>query len=148
MPNQDPDMNIFEWLFKSSNSGTTDNMDSPTASPSQFPPIVIILGFLVAHDGTGHPLYLAEFPTNWQQQWGLYLGICLGEITYLILGFFVQPQPDSDDMGWFGGLINNPFRISDNFNRFLLFLKILLLPGYLIARAILKFITLIAQRRQ
>ena len=137
-------MSLFEWLFESPNPRPDESMGPQTSRTKNQPPILIILYLLLAISALGIPFYLANFPTNWQQNWGLYLGIWSGEIIYLILGFFVQPEPDTEDMGWFGGLINNPFRITDNFNRFLLFLKLLLLPGRLVAQAIMNFINLIA----
>lgn len=78
----------------------------------------------------------------------MYLGIGLGEVIYLVLGFFIQPQPNIDNMGWFGGLINNPFRITDNFNRFIFFLKLLLLPGRFMSQSILNFLGLLQKNQQ
>ena len=42
-----------------------------------------------------------------------------------------------DDLGWFGGLLNDPFRYRDNINRQLLFLQIVLLPGRLLAEGMM-----------
>ena len=55
---------------------------------------------------------------------------------YLALGYFVHPEADTDNLGWFGGLMNNPFRFSDDINRFLLFLMILLWPGRFVSESI------------
>lgn len=57
-------------------------------------------------------------------------------IAYCLLGFFLRPEPDTSNMGWLGGLIDNPFRYSDDINRFLLFLKIFLVPGCFFAESI------------
>ena len=57
-------------------------------------------------------------------------------IAYCLLGFFLRPEPDTSNMGWLGGLIDNPFRYSDDINRFLLFLKIFLVPGCFFAESV------------
>ena len=128
-------MNLFERLFKPRNPGSQ-------------PPIVIILFMILALTALGIPFYLAEFPQNWQQNWVQYLGILGGEIIYIVIGFFFRPQPDTSNIGWADGWIDNPFRISDNFNRIIALIKILLLPGRLIARAILNFTVLIATEQK
>ena len=52
---------------------------------------------------------------------------------YIALGFFFRPQADVDDLGWFGGMMDNPFSFTDDYNRGLLGLRVLLLPGLLLA---------------
>ena len=50
---------------------------------------------------------------------------------------------DMNNLGWAGGLFNKPFRISEDVNRFLLFLKIVLLPGRFVAESCVDVIVLI-----
>lgn len=50
----------------------------------------------------------------------MYIGLC---------GLFQTPNVDRSDMGWFGGLMNNPFSYSDNINRQKFWLLLLMLPG-------------------
>ena len=52
-------------------------------------------------------------------------------LFYSCVAYFVHPEPDSSNMGWFGGLVDNPFRYSDDVNRVLFALRILLAPGRL-----------------
>lgn len=139
-------MSIFEWLFESKNPGETGTVDKNDYISGKQSPFLVILYLLLAIAALGIPFYLADFPRDWQQRWGLYLGIWMGEIIYLILGFFVKAQPDTSNAGWFGGLIDNPFRITDDFNRFLVVLKIILLPGRLVSMAIVNFANLFSQR--
>jgi hypothetical protein len=56
--------------------------------------------------------------------------------SYLLVSYLVTPKPDMTNMGWLGGLINNPFRVSDNYNRFLFFLSAVLIPGKLVVFAV------------
>ena len=57
-----------------------------------------------------------------------------GFLLYLLLGYFVRPKPDMRNMGYLGGLIDDPLRYSDDQNRALLLFAFLLTPGYLLAR--------------
>jgi len=56
-------------------------------------------------------------------------------VIYLAVAYFVHPVPDESNLGWFGGLINNPFRVTDDVNRFLQGLMILLWPGRFVAES-------------
>lgn len=66
------------------------------------------------------------------------LAIILGvEMIYVALAFFIVPRPDYDNMGFLGGLINNPWRYSDNYNRSLRDWNVLLGPGRFISSTLL-----------
>ena len=67
-------------------------------------------------------------------------------VIYLVVAWFFTPVPDHTNIGWAGGLINNPFRFSDNANRFLAFLAVVLLPGKLIVYAVQTVINTIRSR--
>jgi len=56
-------------------------------------------------------------------------------LTYLVAGYALRPEPDMSNMGWLGGLVDNPFRWSDDWNRTLLFLAVALWPGRFVAEA-------------
>ncbi len=55
---------------------------------------------------------------------------------YTLLGYFLRPPVDTNNLGWAGGLINNPFRFSDNVNRMMLFLRVALWPGGVLGRGL------------
>lgn len=61
-------------------------------------------------------------PTYWVIV-AIYTGICAS---------FQTPNINWKDMGWFGGLVNNPFSYSDNINRQKYWLLMLMLPGKII----------------
>lgn len=66
------------------------------------------------------------------------LAVIVGvEMIYVALSFFIVPRPNYDDMGYFGGLINNPWRYSDNYNRSLRDWNVLLGPGRFISSTML-----------
>lgn len=66
----------------------------------------------------------------------------LATLIYLALAHVLRPEPDHSDMGLMGGLIDNPFSWSDDYNRFLFSLQITLFPGRFIARSLLSSIDL------
>ncbi|QHI73493.1 hypothetical protein [Aminipila terrae] len=60
--------------------------------------------------------------------------------VYSVVGYFILPKPDYSNVGWFGGIFDNPFRISDDINRMLVFVMIILMPGRLISTTMLSWI--------
>ncbi|HOX91741.1 MAG TPA: hypothetical protein PLC54_02380 [Spirochaetales bacterium] len=48
-----------------------------------------------------------------------------------------MPRPNTKDLGMLGGLMDHPFKYTDDQNRDLLFLKIILWPGRFMSRSIL-----------
>jgi hypothetical protein len=55
---------------------------------------------------------------------------------YLLAAYLIHPKPDTSNVGWLGGFIDHPFRYSDDINRALVFLLILLWPGRLVANGL------------
>lgn len=64
-------------------------------------------------------------------------------VVYSVAGYFILPKPDYSNVGWLGGVFNNPFRISDNVNRMLFFIMVILMPGRLISTTVLSWIELL-----
>ncbi|MEQ8784675.1 MAG: hypothetical protein RIC55_00175 [Pirellulaceae bacterium] len=58
-------------------------------------------------------------------------------MIYVGLAFFFRPEPDTDNMGWGGGLLNDPFHYSDDINRSLFTLHCVLGPGRFAAETVL-----------
>jgi len=57
--------------------------------------------------------------------------------VYLLLAYMIRPEADRHNLGWGGGLMDNPFRWSDDVNRWLMFLMIALWPGRFIAEGLI-----------
>src|SRR5262245_20860252 len=38
-------------------------------------------------------------------------------LVYTVIAFFLRPEPNTDNLGWGGGMMNDPFQTSDNVNR-------------------------------
>jgi hypothetical protein len=52
--------------------------------------------------------------------WGAYAGVW---VVLLLIAKYVEFYPDTDDLGWCGGLVDNPLSWSDDKNRLLLVCK-------------------------
>jgi hypothetical protein len=68
-------------------------------------------------------------------------------LIYIGLAFFIQPEPNTDNMGWFGGMANDPTQYSDDINRSLWNLHCLLGPGRFIAESLLDTCVLVGLAR-
>jgi hypothetical protein len=64
--------------------------------------------------------------------------VALGLAVYLLLAYRMRPNPDFSNMGYLGGVLDDPFRYSDDLNRLLLFLKLLLWPGRFATTSVLE----------
>ena len=62
--------------------------------------------------------------------------------VYSAAGYFILLKPDYSNVGLFRGILNNPFRISDNVNRMLVIIMVILIPGRLISTTVLSWIDL------
>ena len=63
-------------------------------------------------------------------------------LVYLGIAWLVRPQPNYNNMGWAGGLINTPFKLSDDLNRMLMQLKIVFWPGRWVTQSLIELATL------
>jgi hypothetical protein len=61
-------------------------------------------------------------------------------VVYLVAAYVFSPQPEVSNLGFFGGLIDHPFRFTDDVNRVLLFLMAFLWPGRLIAAGLVDLV--------
>lgn len=58
-------------------------------------------------------------------------------LIYIGIAFFIRPEANTDNLGWGGGLGNDPFQSSDNVNRFLWRAHCVLGPGRFTAETLL-----------
>lgn len=83
--------------------------------------------------------YLLIFRTSYFNDLSSVLKVNALLLIYLLIASTLRIKPDYDNLGWVPFLINNPFRISDNYNRFLVFLNILFMPGKYISKSVVAF---------
>jgi hypothetical protein len=96
--------------------------------PPERHPVGVLIGATICLVGIGiglDALFRASALPHWP--------IIGGAAAYLIVSYMVQPHSDTDDLGWCGGLMDNPFSFSDDVNRGLLVLGLLLLPGRIVS---------------
>jgi len=60
-----------------------------------------------------------------------------GMLIYTGVAFFFRPEPNTDNLGWGGGMANDPFQFSDNINRWLWKAHCVLGPGRFTAETLL-----------
>ena len=68
-------------------------------------------------------------------------------VIYLALGYSVHPDPDMSNLGWLGGLVNDPIHYTDNVNRQLLTLLLILLPGRFLSESLVDMVGLVWTRK-
>jgi hypothetical protein len=128
-------VSLFEWIGESVDPGEvgTVRLDGPDERPPrsrlEVAVRLIVSGLMLA----GLVWLLHKFGLRRPDHWAIAIGVTA---AYLCLGYFVRPEPDWDNIGWLGGMMNHPFRYSDNINRTLLTFKILLWPGAFVSEAI------------
>ena len=78
----------------------------------------------------GLEMYLLRtlWPGMERGDWALVGAITVG---YLLVASAVTIKPDMSNLGLFGGVMDNPLTISDDVNRFMLTVQMLLMPGRL-----------------
>jgi hypothetical protein len=72
------------------------------------------------------------------------LGLLVG---YLVVSALVSPEPDGDNLGMAGGLVDHPMRMSDDLNRGLLYLAVLVAPGRWVVGALIEGVQLARGKR-
>jgi hypothetical protein len=122
-------MSLFEWMGESVNPGPMGGVGlGPDDRGKRLDPGVVFLRFLLALALLGGFFYavLQFWPEpNWTH-------LLAGVFVYLGIAWLIRPQADTTNLGWGGGLIDDPFRYSDDWNRNLLFFSLVLLPGRIV----------------
>lgn len=129
-------MSLIEWLFESANPGPVGKVEVNQEEPDDGgkPPkkwliyLLTLIGLLLA--GVG--FYWVLYPRPHDSAGTIIVRLCCFAL-YVVISHLVSVKPESTNLGWAGGLIDNPFRISDDYNRLLLLSQVLLLPGKFIA---------------
>lgn len=124
-------MSLFEWLGESMNPGPIGTVDVGSEERRDRSGAAIVVCFAISAVLLG--FWACLLLGTWHV--GAVKGL-LGTATYLVLAYFVHPRPDFDNIGWLGGLFDHPFRYSDDVNRFLMVLVVVLWPGRFVAESL------------
>jgi hypothetical protein len=135
-------MSFFEWLGESYDPGPSgDTQFGPRdrghrSRANVLTRVGISLGLL---GGFGYMMDVQIGSWDFAD----YRNTAVGVFFYSFVAYFVHPEPDTSNIGWLGGLIDHPFRYSDDVNRFLMFLLIFLLPGRFLSESFVDLMRLI-----
>lgn len=138
-------MGIFELLGELINPGPVGNIDFQDEDHKLRKKLVVIRFVLAVLILLGVE-YLIIFTMNPFNSYLQLLKLHAIFLTYLLLAYRLRVNPDYDNLGWVPFLINNPFRISDNINRFLVLLNVLFLPGKFVAHSVVGFFRVMKRR--
>lgn len=135
-------MSLFEWIGESFDPGPVGSLTPREPDDEPHSPVVVIIGFLLTMWAlTGGILYAWYWWGAEHPEW--VLGLASGLLAYMMVGYLIRPRPDMSNVGWLGGFMDNPFRISDDVNRFLIFLAVILWPGGFMARSVVNMVRLV-----
>ena len=124
-------MGLFEFLGERHNPGPVGGLEvRPPDRAGNAPALRAVIAVTLL----GGWLVLLWRWTSSTETFVAGIGVSVG---YLIVAYFVRPTPNYSNVGLLGGLIDHPFRFSDDVNRFLIFLQALLWPGRFISAAII-----------
>ena len=132
-------MGLWEWMGESLDPGSFGSVELGGRNRQRTPWWVVLVCFGLAVLLLGLWIYLVLGYWRFRDPLSL-IFITLGTIAYLFLGYFCHPNPDTSNMGWMGGLFDNPFRFSDDMNRFWIFLILILYPGRFIAESMVDMV--------
>lgn len=138
-------MSLFEWLGESFNPGNIGTLKNEKPKLIKIPRYQVIFKFSVSFIII---IYILFSSINNSQNFLDFAYTLLILLIYLLLGFFIAPKPDYNNIGFLGGLIDHPFRFSDDINRFLFFVKLILLPARFASVSIRDFYVLIKNRNK
>ncbi|MDF2907769.1 MAG: hypothetical protein K0R34_3090 [Herbinix sp.] len=133
-------MGLLEYLFERKNPGTVGEIQKnqpPLETRSVAWVVLKLIISIVIICGLFYITVLQDF------SFGRLLIYILTLTGYSIICYRYVPRPDTSNMGLFGGIIDNPFRYTDDLNRFLMFLSILLYPGRFISTTLVQTYRLI-----
>ncbi len=131
-------MGIFEIIGELINPGSIGKMDfidNEHKVRQKFIPIRFTISLIIITIFE----YLLVFQTDYYSDFIYILKVNSFLVVYLLIAYIIRIKPDYDNLGWIPFLINNPFRFSDNINRFLVILNVLFMPGKYISKSIVGF---------
>ncbi len=132
-------MSLIDGFLESENPSPVGKIEFNSPEPDDDEPpekdliwLAITIGLILVGIG----LYWTFYNLSYGNSWQVSVKLC-GLVLYVMISYSLRVKPDYSNVGWLGGLMDNPFRISDNFNRWLVYLQALLVPGKLIVYSLL-----------
>lgn len=135
-------MSLFEWLGESVNPGPTGKTKFGARKRDGEPRVAVILRGFIALVLLGGAVAILAGPMAIHDL-AVYRNVAIGFSVYAFIAHFVHPEPDTSNMGYLGGIVDDPLRISDDHNRFLFFFGLFLAPGRFFAEALVDNVRLV-----
>lgn len=130
-------MSWLEWIGESLDPGERGTIEvGGDARPSGASGPQVLLQLLLAGGLVAGGLWLVFGPLGVARSPENVRNAALALGCYLGLAWLIHPRPDRSNLGWCGGLVDDPFRCSDDWNRGLLWLALLLMPGRFVAECL------------
>jgi hypothetical protein len=139
-------MGLLEWIGESYDPGEIGSVQVGRGEPPRRSAAAVITCFVITV-GLLLAAYLGlyfGFPDLGWNSWLIIAGVSLG---YFLLAYFIRPAPDMENIGWLGGMIDHPWRYSDDINRTLLMFLIVLYPGRFVGESVLDMGLLLLGRK-
>ena len=139
-------MSLLEWLGETFDPGDIGSVEMGNRWRRSRPRIIVLTCLFLSCVLLGLCLYAiwGLFGLQSPEEFGIAAAVML---AYLAIAYWVHPQPDTENLGWFGMFFDHPFRYSDDLNRLLLFLLIVLSPGRFVAESIVDSVQLVRHAR-
>jgi hypothetical protein len=137
-------MSLLEWLGERRSPGPLGTVESGPPEPGNWHPgFIVVCGVIAAAMLSGAIGWLFSVIDS---RGDFALSVFLVAL-YCALGYWINPRPDYSNVGLLGGVVDHPFKWSDDYNRWLVFLRILLWPGRFISVS-LRDVVLVARGRR
>ena len=128
-------MGIFEIigeLFNPGQIGEIDFSDNRKIYGKKFINIRVAISLIIL----GFVEYLFLNQPEHYNDYGYILRVNIIMLIYLLISSKINVRPNSQNLGWVPFKIDNPFRFSDDINRFLVVFKILFMPENIYYKAL------------
>lgn len=129
-------MGLIEFIGESIKPGKIGTVDITKGKKEKRKGMLIVKTILSIAIVT--VLYYMIFGRSFHLKEALLFAVVM--VAYSITSYFISPKPDYSNVGWFGGVFDNPFKISDDINRMMVFIMVILLPGRLISTTVVSWI--------
>lgn len=123
-------MGLFEYLFERRNPGNIGDIERNKHPKEPVSKAVLMIKLILSVAMIYGLFYLTVLQSFHLKNFILFVLILTG---YCFISYWYIPRPDVSNMGLFGGLIDHPFKYTDDINRGLLGLYIIMCPGRFIA---------------
>jgi hypothetical protein len=137
-------MSLFQWLGERSNPGPVGGIDSGAPEPGHWSPRVILLRGVVGVALLAGAVAWVISANDTVEGTAIALALVA---AYCVASYWIAPQPDYSNVGFLGGVIDHPFRWSDDVNRLLAFLRVLLWPGRFVTASVRDLVQFYRGRR-